>query len=229
MEPEQDTSMVEESSFYPRTDAELDEISRSFKVNLEISQKILESFVKKLRSKGSSEEDFDDFRLATMTALDDLNIGLSLDEFLRRAYLGLSHVLLSLQSDEDLSEMGKRLPPHISDSSNIIRHFLQERSVVLPSLHSEAARYQRNTLDHLAHLTDIYLRSRPDYLKFKSYHDLIKDFQVISEIAEALQGLRVKFEELKRKPKQNVNDSLENEDRLSMFAEMERMRDLSGQ
>ena len=185
--------MREESTFYPRTVEELNEMSRSFKV-FDLIEEVTESFVKKLRREGLNKREFNDFGLGTMTALNKLNVGLSLDKFLREAYLGLSHVVFCLQSDKDLSDTSKHLLPHITNALNIIDYyFVQEPGTLLPNLQSEATHYRDNVLNHLSRLTDIYLRDKLDYEKLKPYRDLIKDFQVVSEIAQGLRGLQVMF------------------------------------
>ena len=87
-------------------------------------------------------------------------------------------------------------------------------------------------LNHLPYLTDTYLRGKLDYEKLKPYRDLIKDFQVVSEIAQGLSGLQDKFEELRVKLKQrelgiesSVHASQHNSSLL--HSQMEKIVDLS--
>ena len=226
MDLEQNTSQLEESSFYPE-DRKLNEISRSFKV-FDLIEEIKESFVEKLKRKGLDEEDFVDFRLGTMKTLNGLTVRLSIDEFLRESYIGLLHVLLCLQSDGSLSDTSKQLLPQIDNSLSIIRHVLQERGTVIPNLDSKAKLYRKNTLDHLSALTDTYLSDKPGYQVPKSYRDLIKDFEVVNEIAQSLRDLQDKIEELRRKQRQASESVIHRkEENLSLCAEMEEIIDLS--
>ncbi len=119
--------------------------------------------------------------------------------------------------------------PQIDNSLSIIGHVLQERGTVIPNLDSKAKLYRKNTLDHLSALTDTYLRGKPPgYQVPKSYRDLIKDFEVVNEIAESLRDLQDKIEELRRKQRQTSESVIHRkEENLSLCAGMEERIDLS--
>ncbi|CAB4023547.1 Hypothetical predicted protein [Paramuricea clavata] len=203
----------EESHFYQANNTasadQLDEISMSFRANFDSIKGIKERFVEKLKNDGLEEREFVDFRLGTMKKLNNV-IALS---------------------DRKLSDTSKRLLPQISNALSVIRHTLKEQESQIPNHKSEASRYRKNTLDGLSSLTDIYLRSKPDYEVLKSYGNFIKDFQIVSEITESLEDLQDKFEVLRRKPKesQGIERPINfNDHNLPPFAEMEQRVDLSG-
>ncbi|CAB4005240.1 Hypothetical predicted protein [Paramuricea clavata] len=219
---------MEESYFYQENNTadQLDEISMNFR-DFDLIKGIKELFVQKLKNDGLDEREFADFRLGTMKKLNNVSVGLPIDEFLREAYVGLLQALLCLKSDNRLSNTSKRLLPQISNALSVIRHTLKEQESQIPNLELEASHYRKNTLDGLASLTDIYLRSKPDYEVLKSYGNFIKDFQIISEITESLEDLQDKIEVLKQGIERPVNDH-----NVSLFAEitveMEQRVDLSG-
>ena len=222
------------SSFYHPENisaVELNEISRTFRIFGSI-QEIKKSYDAKLKERGLNEQEFVDFNLGTMEILNNVRVDMPVNDFLRDALIGLSHVLNCLQSRSEFSSASKQFLFEISNAMSVIEHVIRKQGSRIPNLGSEEDGYRRKVLDRLPLLTAMYLRNKPDYKVLKHSQTLIMDFQVISEISESLTILQDKFERIRRREKRAEDGSIESPitidyDSSSLLIEMEERIDLS--
>ena len=110
---------------------------------------------------------------------------------------------------------------------SVLRHVLSKQGISIPDRSSEKMDYDECKLSHLTHLTDTYLqqtcRSKEECEFLRRHSQLIKDFEVVSEIDFALRHLRDEFEELRRHP----NEVSRRVNKLMLFSELEETTDLS--
>lgn len=204
-----------------RLEEQLKRISRCFRP-FDVINEIKDSFREKLNKRISREVEFDGFQLGTMAVLNSVRRDNPVEKFLREAYIGCFHCLLCLQIDDELSNTSERLLHFLYDALNVIGRVLSEQGFVLPNLNSEERDYEKDKLVHLNEQTDLYLQSRPDYEQLREHVQLIKDFEIVSEIERALNHLRDEFEELRRQPHKESRVS-----QLMLFSQMEENDDLS--
>ncbi|CAB4023548.1 Hypothetical predicted protein [Paramuricea clavata] len=207
----------------------LNEVSRNFQPFVVIGE-IKERFAKKLNQQGIPVKEFDDFNLGIMGVLNGLDKGDPVGKFLRQAYIGCFQCSLCLQSDRELKTTSELLGHHLSNAMSVLRYVLSKQGISIPDSSSEKMDYDECKLNHLTHLTDSYLQQtckskleKCDYEFLRRHLQLIKDFEVVSEIDFALRHLRDEFEELRRHPNE-VSRRLNN---FMLFSELEETTDLS--
>ena len=201
-------------------DHKLDEVSTYLRP-LEVIFGVKERFRDKLNQQGIHGSDLVDFNLGLMAVLNALDKGDTVEKFLQEAYVGCFQCLMCLHFDKELSKASQKLGSHLSNVLSVLGHVLTEQGSSVPDLPSEQQKYDESELQHLTERTNEYLRGKSELLRRNA--ELIKDFEVISEMDSALTHLRVEFEELKRNPHE-VSPPVS---AFTLFNEMEKTTDFS--
>lgn len=161
---------------------------------------------------------------------------LPLEQFLSEVYIGCLQCqwcLLSMCNDGvlkngciDVKMDIHRLAQHVGNTISILEHAMEKQGILIPDTSTEKHSYDLK-LECLTHRTDEYLASkfkpfsRSEYNRLCSHVVLIKDFEVLSEIVNALHFLRAVFA-IKRENKVDHHS-----DDFMLYSQMEESFDLS--
>lgn len=114
------------------------------------------------------------------------------------------------------------LNDYLRDALNVIRFVLSKQGVTPPDLRAEKRDYEKFKLEQLSKLTNDYLKIK-GYDSLRIHKELIRDFQIVSEVNAALRHLRNEFGELISRS----NDFVRRTEGFTLFSQMEETVDLS--
>lgn len=179
----------------------LEEVSLSF-CPLAKVEEIKQKLRKDLSELNINETDLIDFKLDTMEVLLHLNKDIPVDDFLKQTFRGCLDAMLCLEvvqrtsTDKELTSLTLRLVWYFQQALQVLAHVLEVQGWSVPDAKLERRNFQE-ILQQLLELTDEYLKEKPNYSQLKRHEKLIRNFQLMKEVAQAIEWLRYVFEELR--------------------------------